>query len=228
MDIPRPSVPQIRPSITDNYPGTRITTYSPHSFDDVTARLYCFISPDPDLSSSPSTTAPATAGGPPVPAWPGIMERDRHLQRIGKTAKERREILQEGVEAVVGPSGFMFFAEIDHGSWMQLFMPSSSASGEEENKQSAAPRQCKRIILGNPLIAITMLQHDLNAGLAVPVELLLVEEDEKEEGGEKTGTRIVYQLPSALIARVNTKPELREAAEKLDEKLEALVRDIAS
>lgn len=227
MDIPCPSVPQIRPSITDNFLGTRITTYSPHSFDDVTARLYRSIGPDSDWSSSTSTTASATAASPPVLAWPGIMERDRHLQRIGKTAKERREVLQEGVEAVVGPSGFMLFAEIDHGRWMQLFMPSSSASGEEENNQSAAPRQCKRIILGNPLIAITMLQHDLNAGLAVPVELLLVGEDEKEEGEKRPGTRIVYQLPSALIARVNTKPELREAAEKLDEKLQALVKDIA-
>lgn len=33
----------------------------------------------------------------------------------------------------------------------------------------------KRIILGNPLIAITMLKHDMTAGLAVPVELLVLE-----------------------------------------------------
>jgi hypothetical protein len=42
--------------------------------------------------------------------------------------------------------------------------------------------QAKRIISGNPLIAITMLKHDLTAGLAVPVELLILEK-RKEEGG---------------------------------------------
>jgi uncharacterized protein (DUF302 family) len=32
------------------------------------------------------------------------------------------------------------------------------------------------LIIGNPTIAITMLRHDLTAGLFVPVELILVEE----------------------------------------------------
>ena len=132
---------------------------------------------------------------------------------------------------MLGPHGFMFFAEFDHGSWMPLFVappyPSSKArSGVLVEKPTAKPRrQCKRVILGNPMIALTMLQHDLNAGLAVPVELLLVEEDEGEKAG---GTRIGYQLPSALIARVNTNPELRAAAENLDGKLAALLMHIAS
>lgn len=86
----------------------------------------------------------------------------------------------------------------------------------------------QQIILGHPLIAINMLQHDLNAGSAVPVELLLVEDEEEEVGLKRPRTRIVYQLPSALIAGVYKTPELMEAGEKLDEKLEALVKDIAS
>lgn len=226
MDGPRPSVQIIRPSIIDNYPGTRLTTYSPSSFHDVTARLYRSIGHNPSWYSPSSAIADTAviAANPPVPRWSGIIERDNRLQRMGESAEHRREIFQEKVESVLGPHGFMFFAEIDHGSWMGLFMPSLSntSSGPEGNPNRAELRQCKRIILGNPLIATTMLQHDLNAGLAVPVELLLVE-NEEEEGG----TRIVYQLPSALIARVNTNPELKEAAEILDEKLEALVKDIA-
>lgn len=236
MDIPTRSAPQIYPAIIDNFPGTRLTTYSPRSFHDVTARLYRAIGFHPSWPSNSSssdnvTTAAATAAIRPVPVWSGIMERDKRLQQMEKSVEHRRDIFREGVEAVLGPHGFMFFAEIDHGNWIQLFMPSSNDSGAEENKKSAVARQCKRIILGNPLIAMTMLQHDLNAGLAVPVELLLVEQDEEEEeegeGEKKSGTRILYQLPSALIARVNTNPELREAAEKLDEKLEALVKHVA-
>lgn len=231
MEIPQTVAPQVPSSIIDNYSGTRITRNSPRSFYEVTARLYRSIGHNPDWSSSSLTNSTTVDPVivPPTSGWPGIMDRDNRLQHEGKTTKQRREIFREGVEAIVGPSGFMFFAEFNHGSWMQLFLPfSSNASGAEDNSERPKPRQCKRIILGNPLIAITMLQHDLNAGLAVPVELLLVEDDEEEVGLKKPRTRIVYQLPSALIAGVNTNPELREAAEKLDEKLEALVKDIAS
>ena len=70
----------------------------------------------------------------------------------------------------------------------------------------------KRILLGNPLIAVTMLKHDLTAGLAVPVELLLLE---KKEGG----VDLIYQLPSALLAGL---------VAELDRKFERLVEDIAA
>lgn len=78
----------------------------------------------------------------------------------------------------------------------------------------------KRIILGNPLIAITMLKHDMTAGLAVPVELLVLE--------KKGGVDLVYQLPSALIAGLNQDENLVSAVEALDRKLEKLVQDISS
>lgn len=80
----------------------------------------------------------------------------------------------------------------------------------------------KRIVLGNPLIAITMLKRDLTAGLFVPVEILVTE---KEKEG---GTEVVYTLPSCLIAGANRDEELVKAVEVLDGKLAVLVRDIIS
>jgi uncharacterized protein (DUF302 family) len=85
-------------------------------------------------------------------------------------------------------------------------------------------RKCKRIILGNPLVAITMLRHDMKAGLSVPVELLVIEVT-REEGG---GVDLVYHLPSALIMADGDNTELAAAAQKLDEKLQKLVLRIAS
>lgn len=76
----------------------------------------------------------------------------------------------------------------------------------------------RRIFLGNPLIAITMLEHDLNAGIYVPVELLL---KEKEDSGQ--GTEVIYFLPSSLIAGVNKDEKLQASANVLDQKLEALI-----
>jgi uncharacterized protein (DUF302 family) len=84
-------------------------------------------------------------------------------------------------------------------------------------------RKNKRILLGNPLIAITMLKHDMKAGLSVPVELLVTESDEGDGGVD-----LVYHLPSTLIAAGSRNTELMAAAQKLDEKLQRLVTQIAS
>jgi uncharacterized protein (DUF302 family) len=100
-----------------------------------------------------------------------------------------------------GESGFMLFVEMDHGSWMQKF---------------GVNRKVVRWIYGNPLIAITMLRHDYSAGLFVPVELLLAEND----GG--AGCNITYVLPSSLISVEENAP-LRSAALALDAKVKALV-----
>jgi uncharacterized protein (DUF302 family) len=104
-------------------------------------------------------------------------------------------------ERYVGKSGFMLFGEIDHGGWISTF---------------GIHRRAIRLILGNPLIAITMIRHDLTAGLFAPVEIL-VTEDEKSQG-----TTVVYVLPSSLIL-IEDNPPLRIATEALDEKLAALV-----
>jgi hypothetical protein len=65
-----------------------------------------------------------------------------------------------------------------------------------------------------------MFKWNMDARLYAPPELLLVE----EEGG---GCRVVYQLPSGLIAGYEgVEEELKKAAQFLDEKLEALVVDI--
>src|SRR5215469_14558312 len=72
----------------------------------------------------------------------------------------------------------MLFHEIDHGEWLPVF---------------GIKLMVMRWILGNPLMAITMMRHDLTAGLRVPVELLLVE----NESGE--GSTVIYALPSSLM-----------------------------
>ena len=76
-----------------------------------------------------------------------------------------------------------------------------------------------RVIIGNPLIAITMLRHDLTAGLFAPVELLVVEEDNGRSS-------VTYVQPSSLMV-VEPNPPLLAAARELDAKLAALASAIA-
>jgi uncharacterized protein (DUF302 family) len=111
---------------------------------------------------------------------------------------------QEEIESYVGPSGFMLFALLNHGGWI---------------KKVGIDRKVLRVIIGNPLIAITMLRHDVTAGLFAPVELLLVEEDNGRSS-------LTYVQPSSLMV-VETNPPLLAAARELDAKLAALASAIA-
>ncbi|MBB5330293.1 DUF302 domain-containing protein [Tunturiibacter gelidoferens] len=52
-------------------------------------------------------------------------------------------------------------------------------------------RKVLRWVFGNPIIAYTMIRHDITAALFAPVELLLYE---NESGG---GATIIYDLPSS-------------------------------
>ena len=117
---------------------------------------------------------------------------------------ERWESYQETVESYVGPSGFMLFELFNHGGWI---------------RKAGIDRKALRVIIGNPLIAITMLRHDLTAGLFAPVELLLMEEANNRSS-------LIYVQPSSLMV-VEANPPLLSAARELDAKLAALASAIA-
>ncbi|KAK3693918.1 hypothetical protein B0T22DRAFT_476718 [Podospora appendiculata] len=110
---------------------------------------------------------------------------------------------EAAVESMLGPHQFMQFGAIDHGRWTGLY-------GVRPGRRSV------RLVFGNPEIAITMIRHDYQSGLWVPVEALLVE---REDG---CGTDVVYVKPSTYIVRDAATVPLREAAEALDAKLEKL------
>jgi uncharacterized protein (DUF302 family) len=109
------------------------------------------------------------------------------------------------VQSFVGPSGFMLFSSFNHGAWI---------------KKAGVQRQALRLIIGNPLIAITMLRHDLTAGLFAPVELLVTE----EVGGSSA---LTYVVPSTLVV-VEPNPPLAAAAKDLDAKLAALAQKVTA
>jgi uncharacterized protein (DUF302 family) len=109
------------------------------------------------------------------------------------------------VESYEGSSGFMLFGLIDHGAWIT---------------KAGIDRKALRVILGNPLIAITMLRHDVSAGLFAPVELLILDEPDGSSS-------LTYVKPSSLMV-VQDNPELLSAATELDAKLAALAAKVAA
>ncbi|MGZ6779000.1 MAG: DUF302 domain-containing protein [Mycobacterium sp.] len=115
------------------------------------------------------------------------------------------ESYEREVASHAGPSGFMLFALLDHGSWLRK-------AGIDEN--------ALRVVIGNPLIAVTMLRHDVAAALFAPVELLITGHDDGHSA-------LTYVLPSSLMVVEPNEP-LRAAALVLDAKLAALASSVTA
>lgn len=101
------------------------------------------------------------------------------LQEVFDHARAVRnaEEFEQVLKPFIGDGGFMLFLELDHSGWLPLY---------------GITRRATRLIFGNPLIAITMIRHDIEASLFAPVELLLFE-------GEK-GRRFDDHLRFAILA----------------------------
>ena len=110
------------------------------------------------------------------------------------------EEFESQVKSRESTSGFMRFLTVDHGAWMT---------------RVGLKAKARMYTIGNPLIARTMLEHDIAAGLNVPVRLMIY-----EDAASRT-TRLVYDLPSSLMSGLQNE-KLAAAAKKLDAKLIAL------
>ena len=104
------------------------------------------------------------------------------------------------IEAMAGPSGFMLFATHHHGALLRL-------AGQR--------RKAVQYVVGNPLFALQMTQHDIRAGLYAPLRVLLYED-------ERGRTCLEYDKPSSLFGQFND-ARIAPTAAMLDNKLEALV-----
>jgi len=112
------------------------------------------------------------------------------------------EDIRKHLEQMAGPSGFMLFRTSDHGALLRL---------------AGQTKKAVQYLLGNPLFAIRMTQHDIRAGLYAPLRVLLYEDEEGK-------TCVEYDKPSSLFGQF-ANPEVTTVAAMLDRKLEQLVAD---
>ncbi len=104
------------------------------------------------------------------------------------------------IEAMAGPSGFMLFGTNDHGALLRL-------AGQK--------RKAVQYVVGNPLFALQMTQHDIRASLYAPLRVLIYED-------ERGRTCLEYDRPSSLFGQFND-DRIAPVASMLDRKLEDLV-----
>ena len=115
-------------------------------------------------------------------------------------ATKSAEEFETSLHSREGTSGFMRFLTVDHGAGLARIGWNARA---------------RMYTIGNPLIARTMLEHDIAAGLNVPVRLMIY-----EDAVSRT-TRLAYDLPSSQMSGLQNE-KVAAAAKKLDAKLIAL------
>jgi uncharacterized protein (DUF302 family) len=133
----------------------------------------------------------------------GSVENEAFAEEVSKTRDPSD--FEARMHKHESTSGFMRFHTIDHGAWLAALGSSGKA---------------RMYTIGNPLIARTMIKHNLDVGLNVPVRIAICEEPSSGE------VRVAYNLPSSLISALQDN-DVSEAAHALDAKLIALAEKVS-
>ncbi|EFH80061.1 DUF302 domain-containing protein [Ktedonobacter racemifer] len=130
-------------------------------------------------------------------------EAYQHVVTSSRTPEE----LTQGIEQLLGSSGFMEFFAIDHGEWFSHLIH---------------PLKAKLYVIGNPLIAQHFLKYSAKAGLYVPIRVQVYE-------NTRGNTCLSYDRPSSLLQICAvTEEEFVQTAADLDQKVTHLVQKAAS
>lgn len=125
---------------------------------------------------------------------------DRAALAPGHAANTNLEELRKQIEGMAGPSGFMLFDWFDHGRLLTLFGKMTRAI---------------QFVIGNPLFALQMTQHNTAAGLYAPLRVLVY-----QDGGGKTC--VEYDSAASLFGQFGD-ARITKVAAMLDNKLDALI-----
>jgi uncharacterized protein (DUF302 family) len=113
---------------------------------------------------------------------------------------ERPQLAEQRIKAAEGAQELMIFSVFDHGAALNM---------------AGARRNAKQYLIGNPLTAIQMSQHDIRAALYAPLRVLVYE----QESGQ---TIVEYDQPSSLFGQFG-RDDVTHVAQTLDTKLERVI-----
>jgi uncharacterized protein (DUF302 family) len=125
------------------------------------------------------------------------------MREFGKkvAAAKNWQDLEQVVQSMIGPSGFMEFARFNLGQII------------EKERGAAAPK-ILRLVVGNPLIMKKMAEQVPDTASYAPVTILI---DQRADG-----VHLTYDLMASYLAPYGN-PAATEVAQNLDSKVEALL-----
>ena len=115
------------------------------------------------------------------------------------------QMVEKRLKEWEGEQGLMLFNIQEHGKLLRL---------------AGMQRKAKQYVLGNPLIALTMTQQDIRAGLYAPLRMFVYED-------EKHSTKVEYDQPSSLFGHFDNSQVLA-VGRSLDAKILNLIRKAES
>ena len=118
---------------------------------------------------------------------------------------ERPQKAEERLRAAEGAQGLLIFLVFDHGAALNMV---------------GARRNAKQYLIGNPLTAIQMTEHDIRAALYAPLRVLVYEQPEGR-------TVVEYDQPSSLFGQFG-RQDVTSVALSLDAKLEQVLVQAAA
>src|SRR5215469_86512 len=123
---------------------------------------------------------------------------------VGEQFAGQPRLAEDRLRAAEGAQELMIFTVFNHGAALNMI---------------TAPRNAKQYLIGNPLTAIQMDQHDIRAALYAPLRVLVYEPT-------KGRTIIEYDQPSSLFGQFE-RDDITQVARTLDVKLERVLAQAA-
>lgn len=132
----------------------------------------------------------------------GVLGNTDELVRQVSEAHASWEQVTQAIEQRLGTSGFSMFSKVEQGQLLSL---------------AGKARGVSQYAIGNPLLAIQMIEHVPEVALYAPLRLAVYE-------GEEGRTFVAYDRFSALLSQYS-RPEITQIAQLVEQKLEALVAE---
>jgi uncharacterized protein (DUF302 family) len=123
---------------------------------------------------------------------------------VGEQFAGQPRLAEDRLKTAEGAQQLMIFTVFDHGAALNMI---------------GAPRNAKQYLIGNPLTAIQMDQHDIRAALYAPLRVLVYEQT-------KGRTIVEYDQPSSLFGQFEH-DDVTQVARTLDVKLERVLAQAA-
>jgi len=111
--------------------------------------------------------------------------------------------LKTYLNRTAGDLGLMILGRVPHGRILGVF---------------GGPHQAQMFLIGNPLTALTMMRVHPEAGVYAPLRVMVSVSDLNK-------TIVTYDRPSKVFAQWS-EPVFDETGKMLDEKMEALIREL--
>ena len=129
-----------------------------------------------------------------------VLGNTDELMKQLVAAKASWAQVRETIEKRIGRSGFTIFGKVEQGQLLSL---------------AGKPRRVVQYAVGNPFLAIEMIEHAPEVALYAPLRLAVYE-------AEAGGTCICYDRFTSVVARYPD-PEVARVAKQVEQKLEDLV-----